>query len=87
MAKTNDINIGFELRPCIVGGVKALFHRWGEDSKLAVKLRCPATFALVEYETGDLGLVPLKRVRFLDSRKKFSEYDFGESGEHMIEPK
>lgn len=78
MSKPHDINIGFELRPCIVGGVKALFHRWVDDEKRAAKLRVPATFALVEYETGDVRLVPLKSVRFLDSLNKFAGIDFGE---------
>lgn len=78
MSKPHDINIGFELRPCIVGGVKALFHRWVDDEKRAAKLRVPATFALVEYEIGALGLAPLKSVRFLDSLNKFAGIDFGE---------
>ena len=78
MAKPHDIKIGFELRPCIVGGYKALWHGWVQGKVRIYSRALDGTFALIEYESGVVRYARPEDVCFLDSRNKFSEYDFGE---------
>jgi len=54
----NGITIEIELRPCMVNGVKALFHKYIESD------------ALVEYEDGTLDLINYKSIKFIDNKHK-----------------
>lgn len=65
-----DINIRFELRPCLVNGEKMLFHMW---TTLAGK-----TVAVVEDSNGVVILVSPLDIVFTD--ELFKEYIF-EDGE------
>lgn len=74
-----------KLRPCLVRGKKALFHKWIE-SKYFVEpsLLIGGTiggqichnFALIEYPDGWVTICEPKDVKFLDN--VFSEYSFDE---------
>lgn len=67
MAKlSSDINIKIELRPCIVKGRKALFHKWSVKSK--------ETVAIIEYEDGAVTECYPYEIKFVDA--KFKEYCF-----------
>ena len=86
MAKA-DFTIRQEVRPCTIGGIKAFWHRWVNVRQIVPPspLRgghsggvISDTFALVEYETGLVRMVKPEKVHFLDSYKKFAEYDFSE---------
>lgn len=83
------ITIRADVRPCLVGSakVKALWHKWVDKSEIVPPSMLRGghaggvvadTFALVEYETGLVRLVPAVKVFFLDSFQKFQEYDFSE---------
>lgn len=53
MATFNGIEITYKLRPCIVDGNKALFHRLGTDEGIVVKANTymkPADFCSWTYE-------------------------------------
>lgn len=65
-----------ETRPCIVNGMRAIFHKWYESSELinesplrgghpggAIK----GIHAIVEYENGAVECVHPRRVRFVDN--------------------
>lgn len=90
-ALSSNIKIEMELRPCIVfpyehiktDGAKALFHRWGEESRVIgpSPLRgghsggsVHFTVAIVEYEDGTVGKVSPECIRFLDS--PHDQYEF-----------
>lgn len=70
-----------EVRPCIVDGRKALWHRWVEvrqciSAGLTVMNDHPGgfisdTLALVEYEGGDVAKVPVSAVRFTQTKRLF----------------
>ena len=76
-----------EYRPCMVRGVKALFHRWSHVSEIRppslLKGGHPGgtvsgELAIVETEDGMVHEVHPDAIRFLDSDGKFKEYDWGE---------
>lgn len=72
-----------EPRPCIVyGDRKALFHgfmqnAWYELFADLTPMQHAIPSAIVEFEGGQLGAVPVNKVRMLDSAELFSEFDFG----------
>ena len=73
-------------RPCLVNGrTRAVFHGWAEMERPLRKdelgfgspagnLKC--VNALVEYLGGDVEAVSPKKIRFLDSKSLFSEFDW-----------
>ena len=74
-----------EYRPCLVNGVKALFHMWSnycypvEDSLLRGGHRAgeiKGTVAIVEYEDGTVAEVDPKSIKFVDN--KIKDYAFYE---------
>lgn len=73
-------------RPCIVyGDVRALFHGFMQNSGYHLfagftPMQYATPSAIVEFEDGQLGAVPVSNVRMLDSAELFSEFDFGEEG-------
>lgn len=82
-----NLTIKREERPCMVleDGVecRALFHGWfvhawthGESALIGGFSAGQETqlLAVVEREDGKAELFPVGRVRFLDSRERFSEY-------------
>lgn len=85
MASFNDITISTsEYRPCFVDGEKALFHRWVVISEIIPPsmLRgghnggnVTETFALVEFENGEIRLSHPRQIRFCPSGK-FNEYSW-----------
>lgn len=53
-----------ELRPCIAGGKRAMFHRWVTN---AFEIDCYGTIhGIVEYEDGSINVVKLESIRFID---------------------
>ena len=75
------------LRPCIVNGKPALFHRWADWSEIVEPAIMRgghgggvvrAALAIVEFEDGAVGRVLPEKVRFLDSPHRV--YDFTERG-------
>ena len=86
----SDIVIRQELRPCLVGNRKCLFHKWvtgyhpranhlvdedGED--YCEVMICETPMALVEYEDGTVTTESAEAVKFADSKGLFGEYAFG----------
>ena len=77
-------------RPCIAhrqyeGPAPALFHGWNHVAEIAAPSlltgghpggQLSATYALVEYEDGTVGQIPVNRIVFLDSSESFSIYDW-----------
>ncbi len=79
-----------EFRPCLFKDKKALFHKWEEVSQ-AVEAGIvigshPAgwlkyTFAIIEFENGEIAEVSPTLIKFLDSEENFSKYCFKECEE------
>lgn len=87
MATFNGIEITHKLRPCIVNGCKALFHRWADraDTYGASPLvgGRPAgqywnVFGIVEFEDGRTASIPIGEIRFLDTKGLMVSIDFAE---------
>lgn len=87
MNKSQLITIN-ELRPCIVNGKKALFHRWIERSEIVPPSAMQGghcggvvkdTFALVEFEDGVIKECRCVGIKFCDSPHR--NYCFGGDGE------
>lgn len=71
----NDILIKPQLRPCLVKGQKAFFHKWVTVAENigALDKWFPETYALVEFESGKCEPVSMFDIRFLDSGALFYE--------------
>ena len=73
-------------RPCIVyADRKALFHgfmqnAWYQLFADLTPMQHAIPSAIVEFEDGQLGAVPVNRVRMLDSAEVFDKFAFGEGG-------
>lgn len=72
-----------EYRPCIVGGKKALFHKWNEYAEIQAPGfaigsspggQLKSTFGMVEFEDGTVGEVNPCKIRFID--RKIKDYCF-----------
>ena len=81
MASLKGLEIKFELRPCIAGNKKALFHRWIDRATVIDGSpmigghpggQLWEVHGLVEFEDGHMGGYPICDIRFLDN--KFEEY-------------
>lgn len=79
-----SINFGPKLRPCMVNGVKHLFHCWGYDSYIVPPSILKGghsggvvanTFGIVEDEEGFVHKASVEKIVFLDNRI-FDAYDF-----------
>ena len=96
-----NIKIEYHLRPCLVRinseeFKKALFHRWTDVSELvgASPLRgghpggqISDTFAIVEFEEGNVLRVNIEDIIFLDSGNQFADFawDYIEDRLHKTE--
>lgn len=58
---------GSEYRPCLIGGRKHLFHKWGFNGE---------TVAIVESEDGRIHAALPENVKFLDSGNYFHRFMF-----------
>lgn len=74
-----------KLRPCLVNGEKALFHKWIESKYFVepspmvggtIGGQVCNNFALIEYANGSVSVCKPENIVFLDD--VFSEYYFGE---------
>ena len=74
-----------DVRPCLIGSEKALWHKWVDKSEIVPPSMLRGghgggmvadTFALIEYEGGSVQLVRATDVIFLDGCQKFQGYDF-----------
>lgn len=83
----SKITITSELRPCIVNGKKALFHRWTDRSEIVAPSYMVGghgggvvkdTFALVEFEDGVIKECSCVGIKFCDSPHR--NYCFGGDG-------
>ena len=72
------------MRICTVNGIKALFHRWEDKSRVIDASPLPNghrggtvryTNGIVEYEDGRVESVPSHRVVFQDSAKLFAKVE------------
>ena len=77
-----------EMRPCVVLGKKAFFHRWADKAEIVPPsvLRgghgggiVRGVLAIVEYEDGTIGEALPENIRFLDS--PHDQHDFTEREE------
>ena len=75
----SGIKISYDMRPCVVSGKKALFHRWVEEAypiEASVQFGgCPGgqirnTLGLVEFEDGSLDLASVRDMRFIKQSVK-----------------
>lgn len=75
-----------DYRPCVIDGVKALFHRWEEVSEIVYPSlmkgghpggEMKGTLAIVEMEDGSVRRVAPDAVRFTDNAKLFDLYCMG----------
>ena len=79
-----EIQVRYDPRPCIVyGDVRALFHgfmqnAWYELLADLTPVQHSIPSAIVELEDGQLGAVPVNKVRMLDSAELFGGYSFDE---------
>ena len=87
MARVTDtVTIRTELRPCLVGNKKCLFHKWvtgyhpranhlvdedGED--YCEVMICETPMALVEHEDGTVSTENAELVKFADTQTKFGD--------------
>ena len=68
------ITIRHETRPCRYSAKNAIWHAWGNWGNICGE--GSGTYALVEFEDGTVKRVNPEKVRFLDSRRMFEEFDF-----------
>lgn len=72
------MKIEMELRPCLVDGEKALFHKWGTKIEyISNGLHQPygtheATVGIIEYDNGNVATVHPSKIKFIDC--KHSQY-------------
>jgi hypothetical protein len=73
------MKVEIELRPCLVSGQKALFHRWVDISNVIEPSPMigghgggviKSTLGLIEYEDGATGLVHPTTIVFKDEKIK-----------------
>lgn len=81
MNKMSEIIIKNEVRPCYAQGRRALFHGWSHVSKIhnavlrgTVSGVISDTFAIVEFEDGNISRIEPEHIRFADNL--FDEYYF-----------
>lgn len=80
----SGIAITVELRPCLVNGKKALFHKWTEEAQIqynqyyATANQLKTTFGIIEFEDGQVASVAPYKIKFCDNKMK--EYYFKEGG-------
>lgn len=65
----SEENKKYFLRPCIVDGQKARFHRWSGHSEIIEGGVMQWTAAIVEYEDGQIGVVMPCDIRFIDTER------------------
>lgn len=77
-------SIGAELRPCLVDGKRALWHKWTTRWEIVPPSimagghgggQVSASLALVEFEDGTVAEVYPSRVRFLDTVCKMDKVE------------
>ena len=72
-ALNSEIKITNKLRPCLINGQKALFHRWADTTDILLN---QSTKGIVEYENGQVRCVLPFEIKFLPLN--FNEYCFNE---------
>lgn len=72
------------LRPCMVDGKKALFHRMYTHNYVIAPSpmlggppggQLSFNLAVVEYENGELGEVPATKIKFLDTKQQMADFE------------
>lgn len=94
MASLSSIEVKQELRPCLVNGKKALFHRWEEYSTVIppsimvgghgggeIKL----VYGIIEDEKGQVGRVNPTAIQFLDNKIQDYVFPAGSSPEEVAD--
>lgn len=94
MASLSNIEIKPELRPCLVNGKKALFHRWEEYSTVIepsimvgghnggeIKL----VYGIIEDEKGQVGRVHPTAIQFTDNKIQDYVFPAGSSPEEAYD--
>lgn len=82
-ALESEITVKMEMRPCMVKGRKALFHRWISRSEIVEPSISGGggftawTAAIVEYEDGTCAEVAPQHIKFLNSpHYEFIEFNY-----------
>lgn len=87
--KKYDIEICAQLRPCLVRGKKAMFHRWADSARPVVPRGIPedetevhfqmwSVHGIVEFEDGIVDRVWPYEIQFVDTFDP-DAYDWGEN--------
>lgn len=72
------------IRPCLVTGKKALFHRWFQSSEVVAPSpmvgghpggQLSMVLGLVEWEDGTVHAVPVWEIQFLDTRQEMADFE------------
>lgn len=83
-ANTSLLTIGKELRPCIVNGRKALFHRWEQHSEIIPPSPMigghtggviARVLGIIEREDGTVHQAYPSEIRFTDEKVKEEYHD------------
>lgn len=71
------MTMDFSLRPCLAMGKNALFHRWSDWANVRDAImvgttsgQIAQTYAIVEYEDGQIDIVHPQSIKFLDNISK-----------------
>ena len=93
MAIINELIIGSQLRPCIVGGKAALFHCWSDKSDVVAPALMVGghnggvvryTVGIIEYiDSGAVHECYPSEIRFTDTAAKISDF-YIEKGENDV---
>lgn len=92
MARLN-LPLEIRYRPCMVGGRKAIFHKWSHWSEIVEPSLAvgghpggvvSGDLATVEFEDGTVTKVYPEKIRFLDSAVLFDEYDWTYPSEENV---
>lgn len=79
-----ELEIKGLLRPCIVNGEKALFHRWSDKAEVIPPSpmigghpggQLAQTVAIIEYDDGSVHEAYPSEVRFLDTASQMQEFE------------
>lgn len=73
-----DVYVRQDLRPCLVNGVKALFHQWYTDQFVREAILIGRTsgqvsnlYGIVEFEDGSVHYADPKSIKFQDNKLKY----------------
>lgn len=90
MAGLNGTITFSEYRPCIVNGEKCIFHRWEDRAEVIGESpfcgghpggQLRNVFGIIEFENGTVKEILPNKIQFLDSQRRFKQFDFTQKQE------